>query len=151
VLEAGCATATRAGDTSSNAKGRDDNSRVSERIAAACATLPVAVQPVHRWCADPTVTLRGYVMAKSGNTWFKIKRNKGRKVGFLHSKVVAPASPTMNIIELARTGEIKRKAVKAREVCRPVGFVMSGRGAAESEAPRDVFREAWYLLGEAHG
>jgi hypothetical protein len=84
-------------------------------------------------------------MAKSGNTWFKVKRARGRKVGFLHNRVIAPASPTMDLQEVIRHGEVKRKAVKPREVRVRVGFTMSGYGAGKA-ARREAY---FHKLGMA--
>jgi hypothetical protein len=82
-------------------------------------------------------------MAKSGNTWFKIKRTKGRKVGFLHSKVDVPAMRTLDHMEIAKNGFVNRKAVKPRAEgkCKYVGRQLT---LTEQCKAREARRDDYY-------
>jgi hypothetical protein len=82
-------------------------------------------------------------MAKSGNTWFKIKRNKGRQVGFMHVRTNALATRKDH-------SPAAREPVKAREpnarVRTGFRFVAHGAGATARRAACHIAhsQRAWY-------
>jgi len=82
-------------------------------------------------------------MSKSGNTWFKIKRNKGRRIGFQYVGTLRASAVTMDTVEVTRFGAVKpRKDREPRPADKrvPTGFVVQPRGARSSAR-----RAAYYL------
>jgi hypothetical protein len=82
-------------------------------------------------------------MASSGNTWFKIKREKGKRLGLLSHKVATLA--TVKTKRHARWAEDRApadKIVKPREADKRVrsGFVFQPFGGAKA-ARRAAYHE----------